>query len=243
MIEVKNVFAWYDETPVLNGFTMNANSGEVIALIGKNGTGKTTIFRSILNQMPRKSGTVLVNGTDISNTPTHRIHACGVGFVPQGRGLFEEFSVGDHFKLFKLPRQIFKQRLSEVKERFPIVDRRWNQLAGTLSGGEAKQVSLALANIAPAKVVLLDEPTANLSQKAFSIVADCIDHWTREGVCIVIVEHNLDFVLRVADRVHVIERGESILEATPFELQKDNKRILRDMFGFDSRTSTNELRN
>jgi len=241
MLRIKNLTARYDSAPVLTDLSLEAGPGQVIGIIGRNGAGKTTTFRCILNQMPQRDGSIRFNDVDLTRVAPNRIPSLGIAFVPQGRGTFEELTVGENLSLVRVPKQEARARLDAATKKFPLLLERWNQPAGTLSGGEARMVSLARAMMLAPKLVLLDEPTVNLSESRLATLTGLVGEWRSRGAAILMIEHNLDFLFATADRVYVIDRGEVAFQGLAEDLRRNGKAELKKLFGLDQPQSQSKL--
>ena len=145
--------------------------------------------------------------------------------------MFDELTVGENLKLVPVPRKDARRRITQAMSEFPILGERWNQRAGTLSGGEAQMLSLARAQLLAPKLVLLDEPTANLAAGVIDSLQKVLRRWRDAGQSLLVIEHNLDFVLELCDRLYVIQRGETVFNGSAQDLLADGKRRLRNFFG------------
>lgn len=221
MLKVSNLRSGYDKTQVLDGLNFEVRKGEIVTLIGANGAGKTTTLKTLCGIVPAMSGKVEFEGHDITTRTTHDIVERGISMIPEGRQLFPNFTVRDNLIMgsFKrTARPIVREKMDEVLDIFPRIKERFNQLAGSLSGGEQQMVAIARGMMANPKLLMFDEPSLGLSpilvQQMFDIVRNIIDH----GVTVLLVEQNVYKTLSIADRGYVLENGAIVLTGTGEEL-------------------------
>jgi urea ABC transporter ATP-binding protein UrtE len=223
MLAVTDLTAAYGSVPVLNGVSLELARGEVLALLGRNGVGKTTLLRSIVGLLPPRSGSVRLDGAPIGGLPTHLISRRGVALVPQGRGILAKLSVREN--LIAGGRAASARGavpISEIVARFPILGDRLDQPGGTLSGGQQQQLAIARALSARPVVMLLDEPTEGIQPNIVQDLGELIRTLTREtGLSVLLVEQNIDFALHTASRCVVMEKGRIVHEGSPDELRSD----------------------
>lgn len=224
MLEVKDLKCFYGHIQALKGVSLQVNEGEVVSLIGANGAGKTTTLRSISGLVPATSGSIKFEGTEIANLLPSRIVAMGIAQVPEGRQVFPELSVEDNLILggFTVTdKQVVRKRIDEIFQRFPRLQERRTQLAGTLSGGEQQMVALGRALMSAPRLLLLDEPSMGLSPKlvgdVFQIIADISDH----GTTVLLVEQNAHMALAISDRAYIIQNGAITASGPAAELAAD----------------------
>jgi branched-chain amino acid transport system ATP-binding protein len=218
MLELNGVHAAYGKVQTLRGISFTANAGEIVCLVGRNGAGKTTTMKSIMGLLPVSAGTVTLEGEELTKMPTHQIPREGVGYIPQGRRLFQELSVEENIEVGLMTRGEGADTREWVLELFPRLRERLKQAAGTLSGGEQQMLATARALCLRPKVLLLDEPTEGLQPSMIDLIIDVIVKMKAEGFAIVLVEQRVDTVLSIADRAVFIENGKTIDTATPAEL-------------------------
>ncbi len=227
MLELNGVHAAYGKVQTLRGISFTANAGEIVCLVGRNGAGKTTTMKSIMGLLPVSAGTATLEGEDLTKMPTHQIPREGIGYIPQGRRLFQELSVEENIEVGLMTRGEGADTREWVLELFPRLRERLKQAAGTLSGGEQQMLATARALCLRPKVLLLDEPTEGLQPSMIDLIIDVIVKMKAEGFAIVLVEQRVDTVLSIADRAVFIENVKTIDTATPAELalapQKINK--------------------
>ncbi len=198
--------------------------GEVIALIGANGAGKTTTLHAITGLIPAKSGSITFEGADIRKTQGHKIVSMGMAHVPEGRRVFAQLSVYENLKMGAYTRkdkEEFKETLEMVYKRFPRLEERKNQLAGTLSGGEQQMLAMGRALMSHPKMIVMDEPSMGLSPIYVNEIFQIIKDVSADGVTVLLVEQNAKKALSIADRAYVLETGNIILEGDAKELMND----------------------
>ncbi len=224
MLEVKDLNVYYGMIQALKGISFEVNEGEVIALIGANGAGKTTTLHAITGLIPAKSGSITFEGADIRKTPGHKIVSMGMAHVPEGRRVFAQLSVYENLKMGAYTRkdkEEFKETLEMVYKRFPRLEERKNQLAGTLSGGEQQMLAMGRALMSHPKMIVMDEPSMGLSPIYVNEIFQIIKDVSADGVTVLLVEQNAKKALSIADRAYVLETGNIILEGDAKELMND----------------------
>ena len=224
MLEVKDLNVYYGMIQALKGISFEVNEGEVIALIGANGAGKTTTLHAITGLIPAKSGTITFEDTDIRKTPGHKIVSMGMAHVPEGRRVFAQLSVYENLKMGAYTRkdkEEFKETLEMVYKRFPRLEERKNQLAGTLSGGEQQMLAMGRALMSHPKMIVMDEPSMGLSPIYVNEIFQIIKDVSADGVTVLLVEQNAKKALSIADRAYVLETGNIILEGDAKALMND----------------------
>ena len=221
MLEVNNLQVYYGVICALKGISFEVNEGEIVSLIGANGAGKTTMMQSIVGLIPKKCGTVMFEGQDISKTPCHKIVKLGMTQVPEGRRIFQELTVYENLLMgaYSMKKQAgFKEDLEAAFQRFPRLAERRNQIAGTLSGGEQQMLAMSRALMCHPKLLMLDEPSMGLSPLLVDQVFDIIKDINKDGTTILLVEQNAGKSLAISDRAYVMENGNIVLSGTGAEL-------------------------
>ena len=224
MLEVKDLEVYYGVIQALKGISFEVNEGEVIALIGANGAGKTTILHTITGLIEAKAGTVEFEGKDITKMPGHKIVTLGMAHVPEGRRVFADLSVYENLKLgayTRTDKNEIAQSLEMVYKRFPRLKERKNQLAGTLSGGEQQMLAMGRALMSKPKIILMDEPSMGLSPIFVNEIFDIIREVSEAGTTVLLVEQNAKKALSIADRAYVLETGKIVLSGDAKELMND----------------------
>ena len=207
MFEVHNLSAAYGQSEVLHAIDMSAKAGEIVALVGRNGMGKSTLMKSLMGVMPARSGQIIVDGADVAGLPSYQRVAKGLAYVPQGRQIFGTMTVQENIETglvvtgkSEIPEQIF--------DLFPVLADFAKRRGGNLSGGQQQQLAIARALASDPKVLLLDEPTEGIQPSIIKDLARVLrDIRTIRNICIVVCEQVLSFVLDVADRILVMEGG------------------------------------
>ena len=224
MLEVKDIEVYYGMIQALKGISFEVNEGEVIALIGANGAGKTTTLHTITGLLSPKKGSVLFEGQDITKVPAHKIVSLGMAHVPEGRRVFAELSVYQNLKMGAYTRKDkdeIAKTLEMVYKRFPRLEERKNQLAGTLSGGEQQMLAMGRALMSHPKIIVMDEPSMGLSPILVNEIFDIIKEVSASGTTVLLVEQNAKKALSIADRAYVLETGKIVLEGDAIELMND----------------------
>ena len=215
-LEVEGVHTYYGESHVLQGISLRVDRGEVLAILGRNGMGKTTLIRTIVGFTPPREGRVLYEGTEITRLPPFRMVALGMALVPQGRRVFPSLSVRENLDVAR--RGEGRWSLEQVYALFPRLRDRAGNRANKLSGGEQQMLAIGRALMSNPDLLLMDEPTEGLAPLLVREVGRVITELKRSGLSILLVEQNLALALSVADRVHVLSRGQIVHTGTPAEL-------------------------
>ena len=225
MLEVKDLEVYYGVIQAIKGISFEVNKGEVIALIGANGAGKTTTLHTITGLLSPKKGHVLFEGKDITKVPAHKIVSMGMAHVPEGRRVFAERSVYENLKMGAYTRKDkneIEESLANVYKRFPRLEERKNQMAGTLSGGEQQMLAMGRALMSKPKIILMDEPSMGLSPILVNEIFDIIRAVSESGTTVLLVEQNAKKALAIADRAYVLETGKIVLEGNAKDLLEDD---------------------
>lgn len=225
MLQVENLQVYYGVIQAIKGISFHVDQGEVVALIGANGAGKTTILHTVTGLVPAKAGSIMFEGTDLIKTPSHKIVSMGMAHVPEGRRIFQELSVYENLQLGAFTRRDKAEiaaSLEMVYDHFPRLKERKNQIAGTLSGGEQQMLAMGRALMSKPRIILMDEPSMGLSPLFVSEIFEIIKEISREGVTVLIVEQNAKKVLSIADRAYVLETGKIVLEGNAADLINDD---------------------
>ena len=225
MLEVKDLQVYYGMIEAIKGVSFHVEEGEVIALIGANGAGKTTILHTVSGLLAPKNGSVIFEGTDITKIPGHKIVSMGMAHVPEGRRVFAQLSVLQNLKMGAYTRkdkQEIAETLNMVFKRFPRLEERQNQLAGTLSGGEQQMLAMGRALMSHPKIILMDEPSMGLSPIFVNEIFEIIKEVSKSGTTVLLVEQNAKKALSIADRAYVLETGNIVLEGRASDLLNDD---------------------
>ena len=226
MLKVTDLQVYYGVIQALKGISFEVNEGEVIALIGANGAGKTTTLQTLTGILSPKAGKIEFEGKDISHTPAYKIVAEGMAHVPEGRRVFAELSVYDNLMMGAYTRKDKKEiaeTLAMVYKRFPRLEERKKQMAGTLSGGEQQMLAMGRALMSKPKIILMDEPSMGLSPIFVNEIFDIIKAVSASGTTVLLVEQNAKKALSIADRAYVLETGKIILEGDAKVLMNDER--------------------
>ena len=225
MLEIKDIEVYYGMIQAIKGISFEVNEGEVIALIGANGAGKTTTLHTITGLLSPKKGSVTFEGKDITKVPAHKIVSLGIAHVPEGRRVFAELTVYENLKMGAYTRKDkdeIEKTLEMVYKRFPRLEERKNQLAGTLSGGEQQMLAMGRALMSHPKIIVMDEPSMGLSPILVNEIFDIIQEVSKGGTTVLLVEQNAKKALSIADRAYVLETGRIVLEGDAKVLMNDD---------------------
>lgn len=225
MLEIKDIEVYYSMIQAIKGISFEVNEGEVIALIGANGAGKTTTLHTITGLLSPKKGSVIFEGKDITKVPAHKIVSLGIAHVPEGRRVFAELTVYENLKMGAYTRKDkdeIEKTLEMVYKRFPRLEERKNQLAGTLSGGEQQMLAMGRALMSHPKIIVMDEPSMGLSPILVNEIFDIIQEVSKGGTTVLLVEQNAKKALSIADRAYVLETGRIVLEGDAKVLMNDD---------------------
>lgn len=224
MLEVKDLSGGYGKTSILRGVSLHAGEIEVVAILGRNGAGKTTLLKALMGLLPWARGSIALNEAEISRLPTHKRATSGIGYVPQGRGIFSRATVEENLRYgLLLARRSMRDEIpTDVFETFPWLSDRLGQTAGTLSGGEQQMLAIARVLVASPKLLLLDEPTEGLAPAIIEQLRDVLLKVRASSKhAIMLVEQNLRFALTLASRGYVMEKGLIVAEGDPSHLERE----------------------
>ena len=224
LLEIKDLEVNYGVIKAIKGVSVDVNEGEIIALIGANGAGKTTILHTITGLIQAKKGSIVFDGKELTKTPPHKIVSMGMAHVPEGRRIFQQLSVLENLKLGAYTRKDKSEIASTLKmvyERFPRLEERKNQVAGTLSGGEQQMLAMGRALMSKPRIILMDEPSMGLSPLLVSEIFDIIKVINESGTTVLLVEQNAKKALSIADRAYVLETGKITLSGDAKDLIND----------------------
>jgi branched-chain amino acid transport system ATP-binding protein len=223
-LELRDLSVSYGGIAAVKGISFAVGRGEIVALIGANGAGKTSTLKAIAGLVPASSGRIAVFGSDIKALPAHRIVARGVVLVPEGRAIFGGLTVRENLELgafLKRERVALEQRLERVVTLFPRLGERMTQAGGTLSGGEQQMLAIGRALMADPKLILLDEPSLGLAPKLVAQIFESIVAIAKTGITILLVEQNTRLALETAHHAHVLVTGEIVLSGESRALRED----------------------
>lgn len=224
LLEVKDLSVSYGMIAALKGISFEVNKGEVISLIGANGAGKTTTLNTLTGLLPAKHGSIVFDGTELTKTPAHKIVKLGMAHVPEGRRIFQQLTVLDNLKLgafIRKDKENFSADMEKIYKRFPRLEERKNQIAGTLSGGEQQMLAMGRALMSNPDIVLMDEPSMGLSPIMVSEIFKIIEDIRNDGMTVLLVEQNAKKALSISDRAYVLETGKIVLSGKASELIND----------------------
>ena len=212
-LQMQDVSSGYKASVVLRNLSLEIYTGEAVALLGKNGMGKSTLLKTLMGYLPKMSGSVHIAGTDATRLPTYRIARSGMAYAAQEQALFADLSIRDNLRLILAKESLFDERFAMVATIFPVFKDRLGQYAGTLSGGEQKMLLVARALMTRPSVLLLDEITEGLQPSVIDRLAEAL-LWerTNHGTTMLIVEQNVAFAMRVSDRYLILKQGEIVDE-------------------------------
>ena len=221
MLELRSIDAGYGGFQALFGISLDVKAGEAVGVIGPNGAGKTTLMRVISGLIRPRKGSITMEGKDVLATPAHRIVALGIAHVPENRRLFPRLSVDDNLRMgafIQDARSKYDERLKLVFDLFPRLKERRSQMAGTMSGGEQQMCAIGRALMSDPKLLLLDEPSAGLAPLVVQQVFDLVKRIRASGLTVLIVEQNVQQVLKVVDRAYLLEAGTIRASGTSAEM-------------------------
>ena len=225
MLEINDLNTFYGDSHILHGISLSVNQGEVLAVLGRNGVGKTTLVHSIVSFVQPASGRVLFKGEDITGHPTHQIVRRGIALVPQGRRVFRSLSVAENLTV---PFRCNVEGITDpwdietAFEVFPILRTRRDQRAGNLSGGEQQMLAMARALVGRPQLLLLDEPSEGLAPLIVKGISEVIKDLALKGMAILLIEQNFNMALSTAHRVLVMSRGQIVHQSLPQDLAADH---------------------
>jgi branched-chain amino acid transport system ATP-binding protein len=225
-LRVKRIETFYGQSQVLFGVSFDVTRGEVVALVGRNGVGKTTTMRSIAGLSPPRRGQMLWLGNDVAGWPPHRIARAGIGWVPEDRRIFPDLTVWENLDVVWRPKESPwpEERIFDI---FPDLQGLRNRKGGHLSGGEQKMLTIARTLMCGPRLLLLDEPSEGLAPLAVKRMVDRIATLKREGLSIVLAEQNIDVVLALSDRLYFMEKGMIRESCTPGDIRRDESPLER----------------
>ena len=223
LLDVKGIHTYYGKSHILSDVSLSIDRGETVALLGRNGFGKSTTLKSIMGLAPPQSGSILYQGQEIRGLKPYLICRRGIGFVPQERRIFPNLTVRQNLLLGFRPKQKVEQpwTLQMIYEHFPQLEKRDRQKGRFLSGGEQQMLTLGRTLMGNPELLLVDEPTEGLSPQMTDLVLDMIQAMQKKGHAIILVEHTLDIALKMAQRVYVMSKGEIVWGGTKDEFYAD----------------------
>ncbi|MEG7529920.1 MAG: ABC transporter ATP-binding protein [Hungatella sp.] len=225
MLTIENLEVYYGMIQAIKGISFEVNEGEIVALIGANGAGKTTILHTITALIPSSAGKIYFEGTDITKTPGYKMVSMGIAHVPEGRRVFSQLSVYENLKLGAYTRKDkaeFDQTIRMIYQRFPRLEERKNQQSGTLSGGEQQMLAMGRALMSHPKLIVMDEPSMGLSPIYVNEIFDIIQEINKTGTTVLLVEQNAKKALSIANQAYVLETGNIVLSGDAKKLMNDD---------------------
>ena len=226
MLEVENLDVFHGDAQALHGVTLDVEEGAIVAIVGANGAGKTSLIRTIAGMHRPARGRIVLRGADIAGLPPHRVCDLGIGQVAEGRQVFPTLTVAENLEMGALlprARANQKQNLDRMLAMFPLLGERYGQAAGTLSGGEQQMLAIARCLMGEPQLVMFDEPSLGLAPAVVQHVLATIRDLNKQGLTCVLVEQNVAVSLKLASRAYVLENGRITLSGTGAELLADDR--------------------
>lgn len=231
MLKVKDINVYYGKIHALKNVSFEVRPGEVVALIGANGAGKSTTLKTVSGMMHSRTGSIEFLGEDITHTPSHNLVYKGLAHVPEGRRIFQQMTVLENLEMGAyLHKKPTREELKDIFTRFPRLQERRDQVAGTLSGGEQQMLAMGRALMSHPKTILMDEPSMGLSPKLVKEIFSIIRKLHEQGITILLVEQNAKMALSIADRAYVLETGRITMEGDAKELL-NNEQVRKAYLG------------
>ena len=224
MLKVNDINVYYGSIHAIKGVSFEVHQGEVVTLIGANGAGKSTILQTVSGLLRSKTGSVEILGENLGNVAPHKIVAKGLAHVPEGRRVFLQMTVEENLEMgaFTRPGSEVDSGIADVYKRFPRLEERRRQIAGTLSGGEQQMLAMGRALMSKPQLLMLDEPSMGLAPLLVEQIFEIIKELHKAGTTILLVEQNAQMALSVADRGYVLETGKIVTTGTGAELLNDD---------------------
>ena len=223
MLNVNDINVYYGKIHAIKGISFEVNEGEVVSLIGANGAGKSTILKTVSGLLRSKTGNIEFLGEEISHVEPYKLVSRGLAHVPEGRRIFLQMSVLENLQMGAFTQKTVSQKdIEDVFKKFPRLEERINQTAGTLSGGEQQMLAMGRALMSHPKLLILDEPSMGLAPILVEQIFDIITELHKMGTTILLVEQNAEMALKIAQRAYVLESGKIVLSGTGEELSKSN---------------------
>lgn len=225
ILEVKDLEVYYGVIQAIKGISFEVNEGEIIALIGANGAGKTTTLQTITGLIPPKAGKIFYEGKEITRIPGYKLVSMGIAHVPEGRRVFAEMTVLQNLKMGAYTRKDkseLEETLESIYKRFPRLEERKNQLAGTLSGGEQQMLAMGRALMSHPRLIVMDEPSMGLSPIYVNEIFEIIQEINKSGTTVLLVEQNAKKALSIANKAYVLETGNIVLSGDAKELMNND---------------------
>ena len=233
MLKIENLNSYYDKIHILQGVNIQINEKEFVGLIGRNGVGKTTTLKSIMHLLKKQTGSIYFNHTNLTSIEPSKIQSLGIGYVPQGRGIFPTLTVRENLEISIKKKSESKIIVDEILEQYPRLKERLNQLGGTLSGGELQILAIARCLVAKPKLLILDEPTEGIMPVLVKQIRNELIKINKMGITILLVEQNVKTALNLCDRIYIMEKGRIVHEENSNTL-KHNHEVLNKFLGIES---------
>ena len=221
LLDVEDIHTYYGDSYVIQGVSMRVDQGQVVALLGRNGVGKTTLIRSIIGFTPPRRGVIRFKGTDVSHLPAYQIAQMGIGLIPQGRRIFPSLDVREHLEVAARPRDGSGWNMERVLKLFSRLRERLRNRGNALSGGEQQMLASGRALVSNPYLILMDEPSEGLAPLLVRELGRAIGELKADGISILLVEQNLAFALKLADHVYVLSKGKIVHTSSPEELMRN----------------------
>jgi branched-chain amino acid transport system ATP-binding protein len=227
ILKVENLHSYIQQFHVLQGVSFEASAGEATVVLGRNGVGKTTLFRTIVNILKPAQGHVFFEGKEITGLPTYKVVRKGIAMVPSSRSVFATLTVKENLQIaYRGPKEDFKQRISEIFSMFPELDRAYDRGAASLSGGEREMLAIACGLVNKVKLLMMDEPSEGLSPLMVTKVMDALNQLKRETT-VLLVEQNFNAAKLVGDTCYFMDRGQITYKTKMEELKKDQSTLIK----------------
>lgn len=223
MLKILDIHTYYGDSYVLQGISLEVEKGTVVAILGRNGMGKTTLIRSIVGFTPCRQGQILFNDNDITQISSYKIARMNMGLVPQGRRIFPSLSVLENLRIGVRGRETDGWNEEKIFSLFPPLKDRAHHKGNELSGGEQQMLAIARALMTNPELLLMDEPTEGLAPLLVRTIGDAILQLKEGGLSTLLVEQNLPFAIKVADFTHVLSKGQIVYSSTPSELWQNEE--------------------
>jgi branched-chain amino acid transport system ATP-binding protein len=229
MLETRDLQAWYDESHILHGVNLTVERGEVVTLVGRNGAGKSTTLKSIMGIVRKRSGGIRFEDRPIEALSSDRVARCGIGFVPEERGIYATLTVRENLMLPPIVDAKAAWSLDRIYELFPVLSERAKAAGTTLSGGEQQMLAIARVLRTGARLILLDEPTEGLAPVVIDTIENILREIKKAGVTVLLVEQNLRFASRIADRHYLMVHGRIVESLSNAEVIAKEADLLRHL--------------